>query len=190
MEPGADSAGETGHSDIVPWGPTGMEEPKDGTAGPMDLTAYPFAVSVPGGASTHKKPPKPPAIMSALRVRIKTPFGHLHTTIVLDPKTGRVYEVFAQLGRAGGIVAAELEGLCRLSSLYLRSGGRLEDVAKQLLGIGTNVAKIDKDATSIPDCLGRALSQYLEKVKAHGHVALLSGDAQEEEDEESEEGEQ
>jgi hypothetical protein len=38
-------------------------------------------------------------------------------------------EIFAQLGRAGELTAADIEGMCRLASIYLREGGTLKVVA-------------------------------------------------------------
>ena len=104
------------------------------------------------------KPPRPPAVMPALRVRFNTPFGHLHVTLVVDVKTGRELEVFALLGRSGEMTAADIEGLCRLASLYLRAGGKLEDIARQLKDIGTNLSS-KEERVSVPDSLGRAVAK-------------------------------
>ena len=122
-----------------------------------------------------KTPKKTPVIMSGLRLRMTTPFGHLHMTIVIDMKTDREQEVFAQIGKCGEMVNADTEGVCRLASLYLRAGGRVEDVIKQLRGIGTHLAT-DKQVISVPDSLGKALATYLRYKKQYGTKALILGD--------------
>ena len=131
-------------------------------------------------------PPRPPAIMPGLRLRIKTPFGHLHVTVVVDVPVDQEREVFAQIGHAGDLVAADVEGMCRLASLYLRSGGKMEDVVRQLKGIGTNLARSDKELVSVPDSLGTALKKYMDAKKKHGLKALLTGEAVLEERDEDE----
>ena len=121
--------------------------------------------------------------MSGLRLRTTTPFGHLHMTIVLDMKTERELEIFAQIGKCGEMVNADTEGMCRLSSLYLRAGGRIEDVIKQLRGIGTHMARKDKEIISVPDSLGKALAMYLKVKKEHGAKALILNEVTVNEDE-------
>jgi ribonucleoside-diphosphate reductase alpha chain len=136
-------------------------------------------------AFTPLKPVKLPVVMPAVRVRSNTPFGHLHLTVVVDLKTEREVELFAQLGRAGAMVSAETEGLCRLASLYLRSGGALKDIVRQLKGIGSvlnsTVGKDGDDATSVPDSLARALEKYTAARDKHGLRALVLGEFEQDE---------
>jgi ribonucleoside-diphosphate reductase alpha chain len=121
---------------------------------------------------------KTPAILSALRIRSNTPFGHLHLTISVDPKTERELEVFAQLGKAGDIAASDLEAICRMVSLFLRSGGSIKDVMEQLEGIGSSLSIPTKDGRimSLGDALGKTIRTYW-TVKKHGGLqAILLGD--------------
>src|SRR5205823_5893365 len=60
------------------------------------------------------KPQRTPSILSAVRIRSNTPFGHMHLTISVDPKSEKELEVFAQLGKAGDIAASDLEAICRM----------------------------------------------------------------------------
>jgi hypothetical protein len=132
---------------------------------------------------TPLKPEKTASFLSALRIRHNTPYGHLHVTIAVDIKAGRELEIFAQIGKSGAPTAAELEGICRLASLHLRSGGSLEAIIKQLSGIGSVLDGLlgegDKDgsSTSVPDSLARALRKYVKARDKHGLKSLILGEA-------------
>ncbi len=123
------------------------------------------------------KPLKTAAMLPAIRIRIKSQFGHLHVTIVVDPKADHELEIFAQLGRAGDMTYSDIEGICRLASLYLRAGGGLSDIVHQLTGIGSNLSS-DTEKVSIANSLGEALGRYLEFKKKFGLKALLFGEVE------------
>jgi len=118
-----------------------------------------------------------PEIMTAIRVKQATPFGTMHVKVVLDPRTGCEREIFAQLGKGGEIAAADLEGICRMSSLYLRANGRIDDIVKQLDGIGTSLSIPTKDGriASLADGLAKAIQKYLQAKRAAGLESLLLG---------------
>ncbi|MBN1981481.1 MAG: adenosylcobalamin-dependent ribonucleoside-diphosphate reductase, partial [Chitinivibrionales bacterium] len=119
-----------------------------------------------------------PAILSAIRIRQNTPFGHMHVTITVDPKKERELEVFAQLGKAGDVAMSDLEAISRLISLYLRIGGSLDQIINQLEGIGSHLSIPTKDGRvmSLADGLGKTLHRYLEAKKLFGLKAMLTGD--------------
>ncbi len=123
------------------------------------------------------KPVRTPDILSSLRVRQNTPFGHMHINITVDPRTGKELELFAQLGKGGEVAAADLEGMCRMVSLFLRVGGTIDQVMEQLDGIGstTFIATKSGRVASMPDGLAKALRRYSNMKKAHGLDALLLG---------------
>ena len=79
-----------------------------------------------------------------------TPFGNMHVKITVDPRNDRELEVFAQLGKGGDVATSDLEAICRMISLWLRSGGSLKAVIKQLSGIGSSL--------QIPTRAGRIMS--------------------------------
>ncbi|MAB78339.1 MAG: ribonucleoside-diphosphate reductase, adenosylcobalamin-dependent [Planctomycetes bacterium] len=118
-----------------------------------------------------------PEIMPSLRIRQMTPFGNMHVKVAVDPAEGCEREVFAQLGKGGDVANSDLEAVCRLLSLWLRAGGRLESALKQLQGIGSSLTVTTKDGRimSLADGLARALSRYLVAKKAYGLEALLLG---------------
>ncbi|HYG77239.1 MAG TPA: adenosylcobalamin-dependent ribonucleoside-diphosphate reductase [Planctomycetota bacterium] len=124
------------------------------------------------------KPQKTPSILSAVRIRQNTPFGHMHLTISVDPKSERELEVFAQLGKAGDVAASDLEAICRMVSLFLRSGGSIDAVIDQLEGIGSHLSIPTKDGRvmSLGDALGKTIRKYSNAKKAHGLKAILLGE--------------
>ncbi len=88
-----------------------------------------------------ENPLKVPAMMPSLKIRQKTPFGNMHVFLVIDPKTDyRPVEVFSTIGNSGGQEVSTLEGLGRLTSLWLRSGGSLENIIDQLNEIGSGIS--------------------------------------------------
>ena len=122
-------------------------------------------------------PIKLPEIMTALRIRQMTPFGNMHVKVTVDPISGREREVFAQLGKGGDVANSDLEAICRILSLWLRSNGSLERAMKQLSGIGSSLSVPTKDGRimSLADGLATAIHRYLQAKADHGLEALLLG---------------
>ena len=133
-------------------------------------------------ASFENAPPLQPAtlpeVTSGIRVRQMTPFGNMHINITVDPRSEREMEVFAQLGKGGDLANSDLEAICRLISLWLRSGGRLDAVVHQLDGIGSSLQVSTKDGRimSLGDGLARGLQKYVRAKAASGLKSLLLGE--------------
>lgn len=119
-----------------------------------------------------------PPITSGIRIRQQTPFGNMHIQITVDPKTERELEVFAQLGKGGDIATSDLEAICRMISLWLRAGGRLMHVIKQLSGIGSSLQIPTRHGRimSLGDGLAQALKRYMRAKERFGLRPLLLGD--------------
>ncbi|MFQ5412869.1 MAG: adenosylcobalamin-dependent ribonucleoside-diphosphate reductase [Phycisphaerae bacterium] len=119
-----------------------------------------------------------PEITSGIRVRQMTPFGNMHIHITVDPASEREVEVFAQLGKGGDLANSDLEAICRLVSLWLRAGGRLKQVIRQLHGIGSSLQVSTRDGKimSLGDGLARALRRYTDAKTRFGLRSLLLGD--------------
>lgn len=117
-----------------------------------------------------------PEIQSAIRVRQMTPFGNMHINITVDPITERELEVFAQLGKGGDLANSDLEAICRMISLWLRSGGALDHVIRQLHSIGSSLQVHTKEGRimSLGDGLARGLRKYLETKCERGLTTLLT----------------
>jgi ribonucleoside-diphosphate reductase alpha chain len=120
-----------------------------------------------------------PEIVSGLRIRQMTPFGNMHVKITVDPRTDRELEVFAQLGKGGDVATSDLEAICRMISLWLRAGGGVRHVIKQLEGIGSSLQIPTKTGRimSLGDGLAVALKKYMKAKERFGLRALLLGEA-------------
>ncbi|MBP2668873.1 MAG: ribonucleoside-diphosphate reductase, adenosylcobalamin-dependent [Deltaproteobacteria bacterium] len=127
----------------------------------------------PGPAAAPPEPspfvsPRPrPDTLIGVTKEIKTSCGKLYVTINRDEKG--IFEVFNQMGKAGGCAASQSEAIGRLVSLALRSGVQPENIIKQLKGIschlpswGGNGGKI----LSCADAVSKAIEWYLENFEA------------------------
>ena len=119
-----------------------------------------------------------PEIVSGLRIRQMTPFGNMHVKITVNPRADRELEVFAQLGKGGDVANGDLEAICRMISLWLRAGGSLRLVIKQLEGIGTSLQIPTRTGRimSLGDGLACALKKYTRAKERFGLRALLLGE--------------
>jgi ribonucleoside-diphosphate reductase alpha chain len=125
----------------------------------------------------HKRT-RPPALKGATR-RMPSPLGDLYVTVNEDD-SGRPFEVFATLGKAGGAAMADVEGIGRLISLALRSGIPMTDVIQQLRGIACDraVGIGPNKVLSVPDAIAQALAQHMqEKLGVQQELLPLGGTA-------------
>ncbi|HSU92099.1 MAG TPA: vitamin B12-dependent ribonucleotide reductase, partial [Gemmatimonadaceae bacterium] len=95
-------------------------------------------------------------------IRKETPLGTMFVNITEDDK-GQPFEVFINLGKAGGAAMADAEAMGRMISLALRSGIPLREVHKQLRGISSDraVGLGPNKVLSMPDAIGIALEEWL-----------------------------
>jgi len=125
------------------------------------------------------EPVETPEMLSGVRLNQRTPVGNVHVLIVVDVKTGKELEIFAQVGKSAGLPSSNLEALCRMISLFLRIGGTLAEVQKQLEGICANeehtVLTKEGKVTSVADGLGKAIRRYRKLKEKHGLPVLLTG---------------
>ena len=75
-----------------------------------------------------------PQAIHGVTERVRTGHGNMYVTINFD-ENDRPFEVFGNLGKAGGCDSAQLEAISRLVSLALRSGIDPSAVLEQLRGI-------------------------------------------------------
>jgi len=107
-----------------------------------------------------------PSVLRGTTRRMPSPLGDLYVTINED-ESGKPFEVFATLGKAGGAAMADVEAIGRLISLSLRSGISLGDVYQQLRGISCDraVGLGPNKVLSVPDGIAQAIAQH-EREKA------------------------
>lgn len=119
-------------------------------------------VDLSAAAARNKR--KRPQTLRGWTVKMNSPLGDLYVTINED-ETGRPFEVFCTLGKAGGAAMADAEALGRLASLALRSGIPIASIKDQLRGISCDraVGVGPNKVLSAPDAIGQAMERYLEE---------------------------
>ncbi len=79
--------------------------------------------------------PRPrPEVIIGTTTKVATGCGNLYVTINIDEE-GNPFELFTQMGKAGGCAASQLEAIGRLVSLGFRSGIEVKSIIEQLRNI-------------------------------------------------------
>ncbi len=127
--------------------------------------------------------PKPrPEVTFGTSTKILTGCGNLYVTINYD-ENNKPFEIFTQMGKAGGCACSQLEALSRMVSLALRCGIDGEAVVQQLHGIRCPVptwndgGRVLSCADAISQVMEKRLKekvQILEKAKVPGEMALAA----------------
>jgi len=112
------------------------------------------------GVLTATRVQQRPALLSGITEKIKTGYGNLYVTV--NTKDGRPFEVFAHIGKSGYTTMADTEAICRLISLALRSNVPVDNVIRQLRGIGGSSQVFSGGAKifSIPDAIAQVLNRH------------------------------
>jgi ribonucleoside-diphosphate reductase alpha chain len=110
--------------------------------------------------------------------KIRTGCGNLYVTLNEDGG-GRLFEIFNQMGKAGGCAASQSEAIGRLVSLALRTGIEAEDVVRQLKGISCHAPVWHREGRilSCADAIGKAIDWHLQgkRVPSEESVQPLEG---------------
>jgi ribonucleoside-diphosphate reductase alpha chain len=103
---------------------------------------------------------RPPVIKGTTRL-MKTGCANLYVTINEDDR-GRPFEVFTNIGKAGGCAASQSEAIGRLVSLALRSNIEPQEIVKQLKGISCHQPSWYEGGRilSCSDAIAKALEKY------------------------------
>jgi ribonucleoside-diphosphate reductase alpha chain len=106
-------------------------------------------------------PKKRPAVIKGSTRLMKTGCGNLYVTINED-KDGRLFEVFTNIGKAGGCASSQAEAIGRLISLALRSNIEPEEIIKQLKGISCHQHSWSEEGKvlSCSDAIAKAIEKY------------------------------
>lgn len=109
-------------------------------------------------------PRKRPEVIKGTTRLMKTGCGNLYVTINEDGE-GNLFELFTQMGKAGGCASSQAEAIGRLVSLAFRSNIEPIEIEKQLRGISchspawANGGKI----ASCSDAISKAVERYIER---------------------------
>ncbi|MBI3274081.1 MAG: intein-containing adenosylcobalamin-dependent ribonucleoside-diphosphate reductase, partial [Candidatus Colwellbacteria bacterium] len=103
-----------------------------------------------------------PDSLSGRTYKAKTGYGNLYVTVNNDEK-GVPFEVFATIGKTGGFFQEQSEAICRLISLALRSGVKVEEIISYLKGIRGPMPIMTPRGTilSLPDGIGQILEEHV-----------------------------
>jgi ribonucleoside-diphosphate reductase alpha chain len=131
-----------------------------------------------GVACTHEDPLKEEETFPVMEIRpkaredvihgstrkIRTGCGNLYVTVNED-EDGNLFEIFNQIGKAGGCAASQSEAIGRLVSLAFRSGVEPEDIIRQLKGISchTPVWYREGKILSCADAVAKAIEWHLKE---------------------------
>jgi ribonucleoside-diphosphate reductase alpha chain len=125
------------------------------------------ASQAPGPEPFVTPRPRPDTLIGVTK-EIKTSCGKLYVTINRDEKG--IFEVFNQMGKAGGCAASQSEAIGRLASLALRSGVQPGMIVKQLKGISCHLPSWGGNGggkiLSCADAVSKAIEWYLENFEA------------------------
>jgi len=108
--------------------------------------------------------PRPDTLLGVTR-EMTTSCGKLYVTMNRDERG--FFEVFNQMGKAGGCAASQSEAIGRLVSLSLRSGVDPAMVVKQLKGISCHLPSWAGNGGKIMSCadaVAKSIEWYLENV--------------------------
>jgi len=105
---------------------------------------------------SKKKPT--PIVANGVRVKKKCDVGSVYTSTFYEEGDGPV-EVFVNLGKSGGYLAASAEVTGRLASLALKYGATLDEISGELIGIscGQKIGMGTNAVLSMFDAVGKSL---------------------------------
>ena len=120
------------------------------------------------GDAVRATPRERPQSIEGVTERVRTGHGNMYVTINFD-ENRRPFEVFGNLGKAGGCDSAQLEAISRLVSLALRSGIDPSAVLEQLRGITCCPAWDEGTLVrSGPDAVALALERHTDGIHGEG----------------------
>ena len=112
----------------------------------------------------ERKPKARQDVIHGSTRKVRTGCGNLYVTVNEDEE-GKLFEIFNQIGKAGGCAASQSEAIGRLVSLAFRSGIEPEDIIRQLKGISchTPVWYREGKILSCSDAVAKAIEWHLQE---------------------------
>ena len=107
--------------------------------------------------------PRPrPEVIIGTTTKVATGCGNLYVTINVDEE-GKPFELFTQMGKAGGCAASQLEAIGRLVSLAFRAGIEVKSIIEQLRNIRCPSPSWEKGQRifSCADAIARVIEKRL-----------------------------
>ncbi len=111
--------------------------------------------------------PRPrPEVIIGTTTKVSTGCGNLYVTINVD-EDGKPFELFTQMGKAGGCAASQLEATGRLVSLAFRAGIEVKSIIEQLRNIRCPSPSWEKGQRifSCADAIARVIERRLVNVQ-------------------------
>lgn len=145
--------------------------------------------AAPAGPAKITPKKRPDLIIGATRL-LKTGCGNLYVTINED-ENGKPFEVFTNIGKAGGCASSQAEAIGRLISLALRSNIEPQEIVQQLKGISCHQPSWNEGGKilSCSDAIAKALEKYYHAVpegkkgngKSKGHLGVAVAETSQQE---------
>ncbi|MDD4899319.1 MAG: TSCPD domain-containing protein, partial [Candidatus Omnitrophica bacterium] len=125
-------------------------------------TTAPKAQEISVTAPKEIAPRPRPEVIIGTTTKVATGCGNLYVTINVDEE-GRPFELFTQMGKAGGCAASQLEAIGRLVSLGFRSGIEVKSMIDQLRNIRCPSPSWEKGQRifSCADAIARVIEKRL-----------------------------
>lgn len=103
-------------------------------------------------------------VLEGATYKIHTPCGNMYITVNRDGN-GRIVEIFAKLGKAGGCPTCQVDAQARLISIALQEGVNIERLIRQLIGNKCSMSGVElpDEGISCPDAIGKILKKAHEK---------------------------
>ena len=110
--------------------------------------------------------------------KMPTGCGSLYV-IINNDDDGKPFELFAEIGKAGGCAPSQTQAIGRMVSLLWRSGLGPDQIIKQLKGIGCHSPV--KESTSCADAIAKAIEMHLEIQKGESEELKVKSEDRESE---------